>query len=981
MNQLINKIKKNKIMLICLFIYIYTAFATQNSIKAYDVQNITTYNTPYRIQTNNNSRTKLNAKATKKSIKNLAVFVKFSDSNTNVMNHLDDEQCVENAEKIFNSEYFEMDTVKGKILVPSFKKYYEMQSYGNLSIETEIFPKKDGKVVTYEDKNPIGYYLRYSDKNPIGYKNEIELQNRETELVDNAVAYIANQVTSEGITAEDLDSENDGIVDAISFFIEGNEIVGWGDLLWSHMRNNEAVKETILGKKVQLYNILYTYDYTKEAGLFSLNKGTYGTIIHEFGHTLGFLDLYRFSPAKGTPIGFYDIMGTAIGSNPQNFLTYFISEYYHETNWHAKLPVINKTTNNITLNKPEFVDPNEQRAIKVQIDDGDKEFFVIEYHEKQITYDTSSADESGIIVYRVNENNKFSGNRDPGEHGEGDHVFVFRPGETGLGNGAGNLSEATLNTNRTKLGKSLEEKKEGFDAGTIYYSDGTNSGIVIEVTGQTANTVTFNVKFPEYNGDGTENNPYIIDSVDIYLDLLQKNTKNKYYKLTEDLDFKDVSNYPQIDFNGILDGNNKTISNINAEKTGVFKNVGEYDTHAIITNLNIENINCNGNGDYLGGFACVVQNSTLKNIHIKSGNLNNVASATNSISSTGGFVGNADNRDIIENCSSSVNVNSEKNAGGFIGLNQNAIIKNCYANGNVTTTGEKCGGFIGVQCISDSIYNLPENVYYDYDKSNRADFVGGYADMLHNLNALQANELGKGIVAVSAPQQLTIKQNEKIIYELTTNPQKTIIFSILSSDANIARCINNQVEGIANGQVVIYADIVVGTQIMRLESQVKIEGTTETPDTQITEQEVLQLFGLSKKEEYIVGFAAESNIDYIRTLLSSHPKVTLVSIKNTQGMEVNSGIIATNMKVTLRFNKTDYNYTVVIKGDVDGNGKIFATDYVSIKNHIMGKTILQGAYLMAADVNNDNSVYATDYVKIRNYIMGSGTIQQTWNKI
>ena len=172
MNQLINKIKKNKIMLICLFIYIYTAFATQNSIKAYDVQNITTYNTPYRIQTNNNSRTKLNAKATKKSIKNLAVFVKFSDSNTNVMNHLDDEQCVENAEKIFNSEYFEMDTVKGKILVPSFKKYYEMQSYGNLSIETEIFPKKDGKVVTYEDKNPIGYYLRYSDKNPIGYKNE-----------------------------------------------------------------------------------------------------------------------------------------------------------------------------------------------------------------------------------------------------------------------------------------------------------------------------------------------------------------------------------------------------------------------------------------------------------------------------------------------------------------------------------------------------------------------------------------------------------------------------------------------------------------------------------------------------------------------------------------------------------------------------------------------------------------------------------------
>ena len=42
---------------------------------------------------------------------------------------------------------------------------------------------------------------------------------------------------------------------------------------------------------------------------------------------------------------------------------------------------------------------------------------------------------------------------------------------------------------------------------------------------------------------------------------------------------------------------------------------------------------------------------------------------------------------------------------------------------------------------------------------------------------------------------------------------------------------------------------------------------------------------------------------------------------------------------------------------------------------------LQGAYLLAADVNNDNKVYATDYVRIRNYIMGSGKIEQTWNKI
>ncbi|MCI9413376.1 MAG: hypothetical protein HFJ31_02535, partial [Clostridia bacterium] len=227
-------------------------------------------------------------------MKYLAVFVKFSDSDAKLTYHLDDEQCVENAEKIFNRDYFEMDTVKGKISVPSFKKYYETQSYGNLSIEAEIFPKQDGKVVTYEDKHPIGYYLRYSSTNSIGYKTEEEAKDRERELVNNAVTHISSQVASAGINAQDIDTNNDEIIDAISFFVEGNEPVSWGDLLWSHMKDNIGATATILGKQVGPYNIIYTqYNYTEPAGVFSLNRGTYGTIIHEFGHTLGYVDLYR----------------------------------------------------------------------------------------------------------------------------------------------------------------------------------------------------------------------------------------------------------------------------------------------------------------------------------------------------------------------------------------------------------------------------------------------------------------------------------------------------------------------------------------------------------------------------------------------------------------------------------------------------------------------------------------------------------------
>ncbi len=66
-------------------------------------------------------------------------------------------------------------------------------------------------------------------------------------------------------------------------------------------------------------------------------------------------------------------------------------------------------------------------------------------------------------------------------------------------------------------------------------------------------------------------------------------------------------------------------------------------------------------------------------------------------------------------------------------------------------------------------------------------------------------------------------------------------------------------------------------------------------------------------------------------------------------------------------------YKVVVKGDVNGDGKISAADYMKIKNHIMG-TRLGDIYAQASDVNNDGRTSAADYMKIKNYIMGSGTI-------
>ena len=66
-------------------------------------------------------------------------------------------------------------------------------------------------------------------------------------------------------------------------------------------------------------------------------------------------------------------------------------------------------------------------------------------------------------------------------------------------------------------------------------------------------------------------------------------------------------------------------------------------------------------------------------------------------------------------------------------------------------------------------------------------------------------------------------------------------------------------------------------------------------------------------------------------------------------------------------------YNLIILGDVNGDSKISALDYVKIKNHIMGDKKISGEiYKTSADVNEDGKISALDYVRIKNYIMNGG---------
>ena len=114
------------------------------------------------------------------------------------------------------------------------------------------------------------------------------------------------------------------------------------------------------------------------------------------------------------------------------------------------------------------------------------------------------------------------------------------------------------------------------------------------------------------------------------------------------------------------------------------------------------------------------------------------------------------------------------------------------------------------------------------------------------------------------------------------------------------------------------------------------------------------------------NLVCEPNIT-VQNVLS---KASGATIKNASGKTVTSGNIGTGYTIQI----SGTTYTVVKKGDVNGDGKASSSDYVKIKNYIMGSNSLSNVAKSGADVNSDGKVSSSDYVKVKNYIMGKGSI-------
>lgn len=467
-------------------------------------------------------------------VENQIVMVNLSEQKTSWLN----EEKIKKADQLLNS---------------TLTKYISDISKGSVIVHSTLYGYQDHNVQDgYIPSQPLSYYI----------EDKAQETQREAELLNEIIEQMNENEALSDKTVAQLDTNDDGYIDNMTFLIRGNKQYEH-NMLWPHqfsIKNRPTIECKDGDLKVKDYMVILSGDDENNiagsrSGLFS-EYVDMGVVAHEYLHLYGFPDMYHnykyendefvsleSHERKGDPLGQWDIMDNTISDNPQNPLYYTNMAYGPWSEHLDNVITITESTKQVELQKLDYTKDGTMAAV-IKVDSsvnvrGVDEYFMVEYRKK------SGWDEklpsSGLIVYRINmaanyKNpeeaiRKYCSNKDNGKQtfcgnqfGPPDEVYIYRPNVTTINlNEAGShdfdLYDAALSADqghKNSLGKNLSEVS-GYQAktlaDTIYFSDGSNSGVVISNISDTSkDTITFDVEIPEPKAD-TEK-PSIDDAVE-----------------------------------------------------------------------------------------------------------------------------------------------------------------------------------------------------------------------------------------------------------------------------------------------------------------------------------------------------------------------------------------------------------------------------------------------------------------------------------
>jgi hypothetical protein len=232
------------------------------------------------------------------------------------------------------------------------------------------------------------------------------------------------------------------------------------------------------------------------------------------------------------------------------------------------------------------------------------------------------------------------------------------------------------------------------------------------------------------SGEGTEESPYLIETpadwnaLAYYTQAVAEPLEGKFIKIVNDLDFTDIDFSPlYIDgvtqFQGTLDGNNKTLRGINYTTTGTFQ----------------------------AAIGVIGENATVKNLSID-------GQFTSAYAYSAAFVGKVYGK--LDNCVNYASITSTKTytTGLIAGVYTGAVVTNCYNRGNVTASANYVAGVLASSSMVDAYFeNCGNEGTITIPSGNSAGYIAGFAACSYPATFINCYNTGQIVIDTPANHQ------------------------------------------------------------------------------------------------------------------------------------------------------------------------------------------------------------------------------------
>ena len=155
----------------------------------------------------------------------------------------------------------------------------------------------------------------------------------------------------------------------------------------------------------------------------------------------------------------------------------------------------------------------------------------------------------------------------------------------------------------------------------------------------------------------------------------------------------------------------------------------------------------------------------------------------------------------------------------------------------------------------------------------------------------------------------------------------------------------------------------------------KVKGDTNHNDTQVQSLTITVYPDKITSDEHLVDegtyirkVKAGLTVEQFWNNINENAYVTIFD-KDGNVVDSNA-LVATGMVAKLIVNgEVVDSVTVIVTGDVNGDGKITITDMCAVQHHVLETNLITGVYLLAADTQNDGKVTMTDFVQIQHHVL------------